>query len=77
MSQKVIKIGSSYGVTLRGDLLEAAGLKQGDAVSVALNPKSGAIEIRSAKLDEYSRATAQALELVAKHQEELAKVDEF
>ena len=74
MAQKIIKIGSSYGVTLRSDVLDALGLRQGDKVSVRSNSKSGTIEIRSARAEEDQQKLVEAQRLVEKHKEQLSKL---
>ena len=76
MQQKIIKIGSSTGITLRPELLRAAGLKLGDTVDVTSNQVSGLIEIKSATQDQFSRDVAEGLSLVRRYRQELDKLGE-
>lgn len=46
MSRKIVQNGSSLAVTLPKDIVDQLGLKRGDEVEVALNPKDNAIIIR-------------------------------
>lgn len=46
MAQKIIKIGSSAGVTLSPDALKSARLDIGDAVDVSVHPASRTITMR-------------------------------
>ena len=75
MAQKIIRIGSSYGVTLSQSLLEQAGLKYGDRVLLSLDD-DGSIKIRSVHFIEDQKFLAQVLTLLEKHQDELGKIDE-
>ena len=49
MSQKVIKIGSSIGVTLPKRLLEKLALEPGDSVDLLYNPRKEVVELAKAK----------------------------
>lgn len=49
MAQKIIKIGSSVGVTLSKDILEATHLQVGDTVEVTKDPESAGILIAATK----------------------------
>lgn len=75
MAQKIIKIGSSYGVTLSQNLLEQAGLQYGDRVVLSIG-EDRTIQIKSAHFIEDQKFLTQILGLLDKHQEELAKIDE-
>ena len=75
MSQKIIKIGSSLGVTLRSSMLKQAGLKQGDHVQVSFDKERGSIVVENAQQAEFARSVAKAMDLVADHRDELAKLD--
>lgn len=45
MTQKVLQIGSSAGVTISKDVLKSLGLKIGDQVSVEVDPKHGRVVV--------------------------------
>ena len=75
MSQKIIRIGSSNGVTLSSAVLKAAGLKKGEPVIVEFSEKSGAIEVRSARSEEQHRDLADARRLIRSHAKELSKLE--
>ena len=47
MAQKIIKIGSSVGVTIPKDILEDMGLRVGDQVRMAASPESQRITIET------------------------------
>lgn len=53
MAQKIIKIGSSAGVTIPKKQLEELGLSVGDEVNISLNPVSKKIENHQKLMDEY------------------------
>lgn len=76
MSQKIIKIGSSLGVTLSRHVLQDAGLKHGDEVKLAFNTTSGLIEVSSSNLELHYQELREAKSLVNKHREELQKLDD-
>lgn len=76
MSQKIIRIGSSLGVTLGGSVLAEAGLQLGDSVLVSCNPQTSTLEIKSAKNQEYTKELAQAVKLVTTLETELRKLNE-
>lgn len=46
MPRKIVQTGSSLAVTLPKDIVDQLGLKKGDPVDVALNPRDGAIIVR-------------------------------
>lgn len=46
MARKIVQTGSSLAVTLPKDIVDQLGLKRGDEVEVALNPKDHVIIIR-------------------------------
>ena len=46
MAQKIIKIGSSAGITLSRDTLTSIGAKVGDLVEVVVHPKTHAFSAR-------------------------------
>ncbi len=75
MGQKIIKIGSSVGVTLSSEVLKSAGLKPGDNVQVGFDESRGSITVESAQVQEFAQEVAAASRLVQKYQEELRKLD--
>ena len=76
MSQKIIRIGSSLGVTLRADLLEKTGLSQGDEVLIEFNAKTNTIELRSAQADVLSQQLAEAQLIVSRYKDEIRKLND-
>ena len=76
MSQKVITIGSSHGVTLSKNVLQALQLQGGDDVSVEYNSHKKCIEIKPviAKGDQIHMA--QALSIIEAHMSELQKTND-
>jgi antitoxin component of MazEF toxin-antitoxin module len=46
MAQKIIQIGSSAGMTLSPDTLEALNMKVGDAIEVAVHPSTRILTVR-------------------------------
>ena len=46
MAQKIIQIGSSAGVTLSPDTLEALNVKVGDAVEMSVHPSARVLTVR-------------------------------
>lgn len=46
MAQKIIQIGSSAGVTLSPDTLEALDIKVGDSVEVSVHPSTRVVTLR-------------------------------
>lgn len=74
MAQKVIRIGSSHGVTIRKALLEKAGIKPGSEVLVEFDETNGAIRVISARQQNYARDIAAAQRLFAMHADELQKL---
>jgi putative addiction module antidote len=51
MTQKVIQIGSSAGVTLSKETLKKLGLKVGDRVQVEVDDKSRVVSVRAVKVE--------------------------
>lgn len=78
MTQKVLQIGSSAGVTISKDTLKTLGLKIGDQVVVSVDEQAQLINITSAKkskqqlesvvrwTDQFIRRYRPALEALAK-----------
>jgi len=75
MSQKIIKIGSSLGITLRKDLLRELKLDHGDTVKIQFNSATGMIEVSSAYAEEYAQVIIEAKKLVNQNLDELSKLD--
>jgi len=50
MAQKIIKIGSSVGITLSPDALESVRLRVSDSVDVSIHPASRTITIRPQRM---------------------------
>jgi antitoxin component of MazEF toxin-antitoxin module len=75
MAQKVIKIGSSSGVTIPRAVLIKLGLKVGDVVDVRLNDKSGSIEVSSAKSEKLASELIWAKDVIQSNIGELSKVE--
>ena len=46
MAQKIIQIGSSAGVTLSPDTLEALNVKVGDAIEMSVHPSARVLTVR-------------------------------
>jgi antitoxin component of MazEF toxin-antitoxin module len=46
MAQKIIKIGSSAGLTISPDMLETLGMKVGDSVEISAHPSTRAMTVR-------------------------------
>lgn len=74
MTQKIIKIGSSLGVTLSGDLLSRAGLQLGDTVHVAYDEREHSIRVESSQKDELTRNLMEAKSLIDKYEDEIQKL---
>ena len=49
MAQKIIRIGSSAGLTISPDILETLGMKVGDSVDISAHPSTRAMTIRAQK----------------------------
>lgn len=68
MAQKIIKIGSSIGVTIPKDVLEEAQLRVGDMVTLEKTPAHAEIRILPAKKSVRASKTAEwATEFVQRH----------
>jgi putative addiction module antidote len=66
MAQKIIKIGSSVGITLPKDLLERAGLAVGDNIEVE-SQKDGTIKVVPVSVSAGSETAQWATRFVQKH----------
>lgn len=77
MTQKLLQIGSSAGVTIPKKSLKDLGLKIGDEVSVEVDKEQGVVSVRSAKrakvknellewTDEFIKRYQPALKALAK-----------
>jgi antitoxin component of MazEF toxin-antitoxin module len=66
MAQKVIKIGSSAGVTIPKKQLEELGLSIGDEVEVKIKPKSAKLQSFSKELDGFMDKYQKDLKNLAK-----------
>ncbi len=75
MSQKIIKIGTSHGVTISSSLLEQIGLKLGDAVSLSYNSTNNTIEIKSQNMELRVEQLAEAKELIDEYSAQLTEID--
>ncbi len=75
MAQKIIRIGSSNGVTLSQNLLEQAGLRYGDKVTVSLD-SDGSIRIRSLQYLEDYKSVTKIMRALEKHRDEINKIDD-
>jgi putative addiction module antidote len=78
MTQKVIQIGSSAGVTLSKETLKKLGLKVGDRVQVEVDDKSRLVAVRPEKKnedhdDQIARLTRDFIERYRDDLEALAK----
>lgn len=49
MTQKIIKVGSSAGLTISPDVLKTLGMKVGDSVEVSAHPSTHAMTVRAQK----------------------------
>ena len=76
MAQKIIRIGSSHGVTVRKSLLEQAGIKPGAEVIVDYDDQLGCIRIQSPAQKDLARALVAAEKLVAQNTDELMKLSD-
>lgn len=78
MAQKIIKIGSSLGVTLPKRLLKKLNLKQSDEVELEYNNRHQSIEITAVKpqTEPVNSLFAEVKTIIDEHQAEFAKLDE-
>ena len=77
MSKKVIKIGTSLGVTISKATLQKAGIDAGDRVDVTFNTKKGVIEISSTKKAKpISKYLIKTNEIIDAYKEELKKLND-
>ncbi len=79
MGQKVIKIGSSVGVTLSKRMLDKLGLKLGDVIDIDFNTRKGVLEISKMRGDSPEDSDG-IVSLVAKlaeeYQDQLSQLDD-
>jgi antitoxin component of MazEF toxin-antitoxin module len=65
MTQKVIKIGSSLGVTIPKKQLEELGIKLGDEITFDIKPTKAALKAFADELDEFMDTYDQDLKNLA------------
>jgi antitoxin component of MazEF toxin-antitoxin module len=78
MAQKIIRIGSSLGVTIPKRLLEKLELTASDEVELNYNRRHESIDITAVKTKERQADSlyTEIKQLIDEHQEEFAKLDE-
>jgi putative addiction module antidote len=68
MAQKIIRIGSSVGVTIPKDILDRSGVALGDAVSVSFDETNASVRISPiAEKSKASSTATWATDFVQKH----------
>lgn len=80
MTQKIIKIGSSLGVTVPKKYLDKLGLKAGDNIDLDLNKRKGQIEIAPAEetaiaSTSQSEYVAMAGKLITEYEQDLKRLE--
>ena len=75
MSQKIIKIGSSQGVTLSRKALEQIGLQLGEAVIVEYDRQEQAIIIKAESTSEAPPELQHAAQLAQKFSDEIKQIE--
>ncbi len=78
MSQKIIRIGSSLGVTLPKRLLDKLNLKLSDEIELSYNPRRETIEITALKptAQKIDSLFSEIKQIVDEHQAEFAKLED-
>lgn len=77
MSQKIIRIGSSLGVTLPKRLLSKLGLDLADEVELNYNPRHESIELQAVKPQTKTDSLfSEIKQIVDEHQAEFSKLDD-
>lgn len=77
MGQKIIKIGSSNGVTLPKRLLEKLRAELGDEVELEYNSRHESIEIRMAnKKEEPASLFKEVAKLISEYKDEFSKLQD-
>lgn len=66
MAQKIIKVGSSAGVTIPKKQLEELGLQVGDEVELTIKPKNKKLQAYAVKLEAFMDEYKEDLESLAK-----------
>lgn len=74
MSQKIIRIGSSQGVTISQGLMSELGLRVGDEVKLSVDKKRGAIEVQPAVDEHIQNLLVDAKRLIREYRSELQHI---